>query len=444
MNHSFTLRLFIGCVTICAFFLFTRCDSVTDPNDNHDDNDTTDVVPIETPMEPITNPEDIMDSENQVWLDSLNLNPQAFQTYIAGLSDRDDFDTWAIIVKKDDKIIYRSEKTSDEIIQTDAFEDDTQVLNDERVYNGMSMTKSTVGLLLSVANQNGLLGDDGFSTSIFEMLGESGSPYKEALLEQGFDDSDLSGLTWTHFLSMASGLENVDSYRGNHDWLFDEKEGILFQTSKEADPGAIYYYSSSNTQVLGHLFTTLTGQTLAEYADDHLFADLEITNYRWKGYPYGDSGSRDDAAIEYNDAASGLLLRPDDWLKLIDLVTHDGKHDAAEVLDAESIANLANPTMGFDPDDGDDISYYTRALMWRKRYNLPDDIEIDYDQDGEIDDHIRVISFTGKGGKYAFGFPGWGLSIVVVGEEMADGFSHRDMQEPIVEGALRSLITSEN
>jgi hypothetical protein len=90
------------------------------------------------------------------------------------------------------------------------------------------------------------------------------------------------------------------------------------------------------------------------------------------------------------------LLRPEDWL----------------------------PATG-----GDDVTYYTCTLIWRKRFDLPGDIVIDYDKGREVDDNVRILSFTG-----------WGLSVVGLGQEIASDFDHRDMQEPIVEGALRSLI----
>jgi CubicO group peptidase (beta-lactamase class C family) len=92
----------------------------------------------------------------------------------------------------------------------------------------------------------------------------------------------------------------------------------------EHEPGSTWYYSGGSTQVLASAISELTGQRLDEFAREHLFEPLGITEFEWLG-PGG--WTPDNPA-----AMSGLRLRARDLAKIGSLYLHGGRWRDRQVV----------------------------------------------------------------------------------------------------------------
>jgi CubicO group peptidase (beta-lactamase class C family) len=88
-----------------------------------------------------------------------------------------------------------------------------------------------------------------------------------------------------------------------------------------AAPGERWTYSGGATAVIAKLVSRGTGRPLLEFAQDHLFAPLGITDVDWLTDRTGEA-----------KAAAGLRLRPRDLAKIGQLVLQRGRWGAQEVV----------------------------------------------------------------------------------------------------------------
>jgi CubicO group peptidase (beta-lactamase class C family) len=96
--------------------------------------------------------------------------------------------------------------------------------------------------------------------------------------------------------------------------------------------------------VLGAAIAKATGQPLADYARDKLFAPLAITDFEWVSFP---------KAPAIAVAASGLRLRPRDAAKLGRLLLTDGQWNGKQVVPAGWAVQSVKPRI-----NGDSIYFY--------------------------------------------------------------------------------------
>jgi CubicO group peptidase (beta-lactamase class C family) len=99
------------------------------------------------------------------------------------------------------------------------------------------------------------------------------------------------GITLHHVLTMTPGLEWNEMTVPYTDPTNDEIR--LYQAGDPArhmmsrpvvhKPGSAWYYSGGTTQLLASVITGLTGQRLDDFARDHLFGPLGITDFEWLG-----------------------------------------------------------------------------------------------------------------------------------------------------------------
>jgi CubicO group peptidase (beta-lactamase class C family) len=99
-------------------------------------------------------------------------------------------------------------------------------------------------------------------------------------------------------------------------------------------PGAVFNYSSGETQLLAHIFRVATGQDIEEYAAKHLFAPLGITHYFWKRTPSG-----------LIDTEGGLYLSPHDLARIAFLFLKNGAWEGRQILAAEWVKASVAPSL---------------------------------------------------------------------------------------------------
>jgi CubicO group peptidase (beta-lactamase class C family) len=99
-------------------------------------------------------------------------------------------------------------------------------------------------------------------------------------------------------------------------------------------PGAVFNYSSGETQLLAHIFRVATGQDIEEYAAKHLFAPLGITHYFWKRTPSG-----------LIDTEGGLYLSPHDLARIAFLFLKNGAWEGRQLVTAEWVKASVAPSL---------------------------------------------------------------------------------------------------
>lgn len=105
-----------------------------------------------------------------------------------------------------------------------------------------------------------------------------------------------------------------------------------------ADPGTRFVYNSGATLLLSQLLKQGTGKQADEYAQQHLFGPLGITDTYWKKTPTG-----------INDTEGGLYLTARDLAKLGYLYLHDGVWDGTRLLPEGWVAKATSPLVDTRP-----------------------------------------------------------------------------------------------
>jgi len=177
------------------------------------------------------------------------------------------------------------------------------------VHSLQSVTKSVTATLIGIAIRRGEI--PGVQTPVFELLG----------------DYDLSGLdprvrnaTLEDLLTMRLGMEWHENDRPLDDTnttlqLEKSDDWVAFTLAQPADsdPGVKWNYNSGGSHLMSAIILQATGQTTAEYAEEHLFGPLGIRDYHWKKDPQG-----------LPDTEGGLYLAAEDLARIGVLYLQDG------------------------------------------------------------------------------------------------------------------------
>lgn len=167
------------------------------------------------------------------------------------------------------------------------------------------------------------------------------------------DDFRLTGadprqadLTIRHLLTMTSGIkwdESTVAYTDpantcagmekSDDWI----QFVLDQPMADA-PGATFVYNSGATELLSQLIKKVTGKQADEYAAEHLFTPLGITDTYWKRTPKG-----------LSDTEGGLYLTTRDLAKIGYLYLNDGMWDGQRLLPEGWVAASTTPLVDTRP-----------------------------------------------------------------------------------------------
>ena len=142
-------------------------------------------------------------------------------------------------------------------------------------------------------------------------------------------DPRRADLTLTHLLTMTAGIkwdESTVTYTDptnscanmekSDDWI----QFVLDQPLSDT-PGTTFVYNSGATELLSYLIKKTTGKQADEYAAEHLFGPLGITDTYWKRTPKG-----------LNDTEGGLYLTPRDLAKIGYLYLNDGMWEGRRLL----------------------------------------------------------------------------------------------------------------
>jgi len=148
-------------------------------------------------------------------------------------------------------------------------------------------------------------------------------------------DANKSAMTLEHLLTMTSGLKCIN----------EPSEITLFQMMASPDwvqfvldlpmsdkPGSRFVYNSGGSHLLSAIITQTTGMSELDFAREHLFEPLGISDVIWPFDPQGVN----------NHGWGDLVITPYDMAKLGYLYLHNGLWDGQQVVSREWVASATS------------------------------------------------------------------------------------------------------
>ena len=178
-----------------------------------------------------------------------------------------------------------------------------------------SNTKSVISILMGIAVDDGIIKN--VDQPILDFFPEI-SPAKL--------NADKRAITIEHILMMAPGLECRDSVR--YDWrgiheMRQSEDWIQFMLDlpmAEA-PGTRFEYCNGASFLLSAIIQKTTGIKTLEFAEEHLFSHIGITDLRWPANPQG-------ITIGWGE----MRLKPRDMAKIGYMMLKGGKWKSKQIV----------------------------------------------------------------------------------------------------------------
>lgn len=146
-------------------------------------------------------------------------------------------------------------------------------------------------------------------------------------------DARLRKATVADVLTMRSGIEWHEQDRPLGDsnttvQLERAPDWIAFTLSQpmDADPGSKWVYNSGGSMLLSGIIRAATGQFIDDYAREHLFGPLGITDVHWKRSPTG-----------HPDTEGGLYLSAESLARIGQLMLQKGRWNGRQIVPASFI-----------------------------------------------------------------------------------------------------------
>ena len=243
-------------------------------------------------------------------------------------------------------------------------------------WNTRSVTKSITALLVGVALDRGQL----------HSLDEKVCDHLPAYFTTQTDPRKKS-ITLRHLLTMTSGLDSVDTGLAplkllrQTDWV-----RYLFDRPLTHSPGEAFIYNSANPHLLSAIITQATGQSLEDFAVQHLFEPLGIQPAWWPSDPHG-----------YTFGSGDLFLTSEDLIKIGQLCLQRGLWNGKQIVSAAWLDESWRPyqSIGY----GFDYGY-----LWYSRQ----------EQNEAHGRTYRVYSAAGIGGQRLFIVPDLDMVMVAL------------------------------
>jgi CubicO group peptidase (beta-lactamase class C family) len=214
--------------------------------------------------------------------------------------------------------------------------------NKEDVFHPLySVTKSITATVMGIAIDKGFI--EGVHLKVLDFFPERNFTYV---------DEDKLNMTIYHLLTMTSGLqwnEHSVSYssplndltimKTKNDWV-----QYTLDKPMVSEPGTQFSYNTGVSHLLSAIIQVATNMTTQEFADEHLFSSLGITNYEWFSDPQGITKGGID-----------IFLTARDMLKIGYLYHHNGTWDGDLIISEEWIQEASKKQIyaaGYSSDYG--------------------------------------------------------------------------------------------
>lgn len=198
----------------------------------------------------------------------------------------------------------------------------------DKLHDLRSISKSVVGLLYGIALDMDVVAP--VDAPLFAQFSE----YPDLMARP-----DTEGITIRHALTMTTGLHWDETIpytdpRNSEIAMEMAKDRYRYILSQAVDhePGEVWNYSGGSTALVAKLIENGSGQPIDEFAAEHLFRPLGITETEWVG---GADGAP--------SAASGLRMNLIDLVKLGELIVSNGAWDDERIVSEDWINEMLTP-----------------------------------------------------------------------------------------------------
>jgi CubicO group peptidase (beta-lactamase class C family) len=269
----------------------------------------------------------------------------------------------------------------------------------DRYGHVQSITKSVTSLVFGIVKSAGYI--DSLDQTLYSIIPDK-FPSEAA----------KRGITLRHLLTMTSGLrfDNDDFSVKIYGDKPDDPVKYILNKPLYARPGEKFYYRDADPHLVSYAIQRLTGRTLAQWADQRLFAPLNIRDYYWESDHTGTSSG-----------AHGLHLKPRDMAKIGQLVLDNGRWKGIQVVDSTWVAVSTQKQVTTDHTAEPHVYFY--GFYW---WILP---------------RWQAFSAWGAGGSYIFIVPAKEMIVVMTSMPDVDNevmntnlMSFEELIAPLLEG----------
>jgi len=202
-------------------------------------------------------------------------------------------------------------------------------------HNIFSCTKSVVSALIGIAIDQGYI--EGLQQPVLSL-------FPQRTVANG--DANKEAMTLEHLLTMTTGFRCQDSYlyrwtglnqmRESEDWV-----QFVLDLPMDGEPGARFEYCNGASFLLSAIIQETTGMSALEFAEEHLFGPLGISDVDWSSNPQGIS-------LGYSE----LRMHPHDMAKIGYLYLNDGRWDGEQIVPSEWVKASTRKYVSATLEDG--------------------------------------------------------------------------------------------
>ncbi|MFK7972756.1 MAG: serine hydrolase domain-containing protein [Bacteroidia bacterium] len=239
------------------------------------------------------------------------------------------------------------------------------------IHDIRSAGKSVTALLLGIAIDQGLV--ESIEQDVFDFF-------------PAFKKPNQVPIKLKHLLTMSSGLDadvfdeespgNAINWVAKDDWV-----AHVLSLSMKFEPGEKWVYNDACAMLIGAVIEEKSGMKLADFAKEHLFDPLGITEYYW----YSGAGNR-------TGPMGNLYLSALDFAKIGAVVLHKGRWKEKQVVSESWIAEITQPRLDIEAQNPFAKSY---GYFW----------------------YISTVTIDGKSFEYVFAAGNGGNLLIIVPEE---------------------------
>ena len=204
------------------------------------------------------------------------------------------------------------------------------------LHPSFSIAKSFTSALVGIAIDQGLIPDvEHEAYHYFPEWQTVDTPTENQLITIEFLLTMTSGLAWLEE-DYYSSTSDDDIYR-----MYQEASDFIdYVLAKPVihDPGTEFYYSSGSSILLAGIVEAVSGMRAADYATEHLFGPLGITNISWEADPAG-----------HTIGGWGIDATVRDFAKFGYLYLNRGQWDGEQIVSEEWVTqSTSSPWEGLD------------------------------------------------------------------------------------------------
>ncbi|MGN6416401.1 MAG: serine hydrolase domain-containing protein [Pseudobacter sp.] len=277
----------------------------------------------------------------------------------------------------------------------------------DSIHNTRSVGKTFASALCGLAIR------DGHLKSPMQTLGE----FYQLQQYQNYS-REKAQVTLQELLTMSSRFNGDDSdpaSPGNEENMYPTDDWVKFTLDLPIDTVKYHgqwHYFTAGVMLLGSTLHKVVPGGLEQYAAEHLFKPLQITNYRWEHTPQSVANT-----------AGGIRMNALDFAKFGQLYANKGKWNGKQVIPEKWVNESLSHQLPVTGRPGEYYGY----LFWNKVYRV----------NGK---EYEVYHCSGNGGNKIFIFKDQPLVVVLTATAYGAAYAHRQADKMMEEFIIPAIV----